>query len=199
VGNLAVPDIINRSRSDSINSRKEPGCAADIRVVFFAKLHVEQALFRANAGKERRYEKSKKHDAYARAKSESPAQRGQQQAEIAGVANDSIDAGCHECMAGLDRHEAAEPAKSPITPSAGITQRLARSSRTPELRFPSANIATVAMAKVTITTAIRAGFEKKGAPPQPRTASPRYAAVLTTTRANLAARPTVRLYRASGW
>jgi hypothetical protein len=51
-----------------------------------------------------------------------------------------------------------------------MTQRLLRSSHTPGLRFPPANIATKAIKKVTMARAMRAGFEKKGSPPQPRMA-----------------------------
>jgi hypothetical protein len=53
-------------------------------------------------------------------------------------------------------------------------QRLPRSSRTPELRFPPAKKAAPDSAKCAIVSAISAGWEKKAAsPPQPRTARPR--------------------------
>src|SRR5437588_12581579 len=67
-----------------------------------------------------------------------------------------------------------------------MTQRLARSSRTPELKFPPAKNDTPARAAHTIVSAISAGWAKKAAnPPHPRTARPRYAAVPTTMSANL--------------
>ena len=61
-----------------------------------------------------------------------------------------------------------------------MTQRLARSSRTPALKFPSLKSATPDMAKSVTVSAISAGCEKKRAsPPEPRIASPRKARVAT--------------------
>ena len=54
------------------------------------------------------------------------------------------------------------------------TQRFERSSRTPGLRFPPLKSAAMAMARVAMIRAIRAGWEKNAAnPPHPRMPRPR--------------------------
>src|SRR6266849_6506241 len=59
-----------------------------------------------------------------------------------------------------------------------MTQRLARSSRTPVLKFPPAKNAAPDIAKVASASAVSAGWEKNAEnPPQPSTARPRSTAV----------------------
>src|SRR5215467_6148355 len=62
----------------------------------------------------------------------------------------------------------------PITPKAPITQRLLRSSRTPELRFPPAKSAIPDITQNATANAMSAGTEKNAAtPPRPRMARAR--------------------------
>src|ERR1700731_2731851 len=66
------------------------------------------------------------------------------------------------------------------------TQRLARSSRSPELTLPPAKSAAPDIAKVAIASAVSAECEKKAAsPPQPRMAKLKKAPVPTTISVNL--------------
>src|SRR6266446_8269575 len=68
-----------------------------------------------------------------------------------------------------------------------MTQRLARSSRTPVLKFPPAKYAAADSTKVTSASAVSAGWEKNAEnPPQPSTARPRKAAVVPTIIVNRA-------------
>src|SRR6266446_896342 len=68
-----------------------------------------------------------------------------------------------------------------------MTQRLARSSRTPVLKFPPAKHAAPDIATVASASAVSAGWEKNAEnPPQPSTARPRKTAVVPRIIANRA-------------
>ena len=64
-----------------------------VSTVFVAKLYIEQPFFCMDAAKKRRYEESEKQEADTRTKAKRPAERSQQQTEIARVTNEPIDAG----------------------------------------------------------------------------------------------------------
>src|SRR5215472_11319822 len=94
----------------SVEARDQARGATTVDIVFAAKVRAEQPLFRAYSRKQRRNEQCGQQHADARAKSERPAQSVDQQAQVAGVADDAIRTPSHERMPGLDRDQPAEPA-----------------------------------------------------------------------------------------
>ena len=83
---------------------------AAINLVLPAELRAQQPLFRTYARDERRYEKRCEKHADPRTKGERPAQRVDEQTQIAGVADDAIDTARDQRMPWLDGHQSAEPA-----------------------------------------------------------------------------------------
>jgi len=84
-----------------------PG-AAEIGFVFGAEVFAEQAFFRVDAC-DKRYEQEKcDGDAGPRAEGEAPADHVDNHAEIAGIADDAVDAARFELVVSLDGDESAE-------------------------------------------------------------------------------------------
>ena len=82
-----------------------PG-AREIGVVFGAEVFTEQAFFRVDAC-DKRYEQEKcDGDTGPRAKGETPADHVDDHAEIAGIADDAVDAARFEFVIGLDGDDA---------------------------------------------------------------------------------------------
>src|SRR5271165_2720007 len=90
----------------SVKPGNQPRRSIAVAIVLAAELRAQQPFFGMYAGKERRDQKRRQHYADARPKSESPPERIDEQPQIAGVADDTIDAARDQFMAGLDRdHE----------------------------------------------------------------------------------------------
>ena len=68
-----------------------------------------QPLFGVDAGEEQRKQEGRKEDTDRRPECQRPAQRVDEQPEIARVADDAIDAARDQPVSGLDRHQSAEP------------------------------------------------------------------------------------------
>ena len=90
--------------------RAAPRGAAAIGVVFEAEPRVQQPLFGADASDQRREDEGCEQHADRRSEGEGPTQRVDEQPQIAGMADDTIDAARHQPMPGLDGDEPAEPA-----------------------------------------------------------------------------------------
>jgi len=92
----------------SIKPGKQARGAAAIGIVFGAELRAQHSLFGADAGEERREHEGGEEDADRRSKCQRPAQRVDEQPQIARVADDAIDAARDQLVPGLDRDQPAE-------------------------------------------------------------------------------------------
>lgn len=93
----------------SIEPGNQPPCAGAVGLIRGAELRAQKPLFRVYARDKRRDKERRQQHAGPRSKSESPAQRVDKQPQIAGVADDGIDAARDKRMPWLDGDQAAEP------------------------------------------------------------------------------------------
>src|SRR5215471_1395315 len=98
-----------QSSDGSVEARDQARGAIAVDIVFAAKLRSKQPLFRAYSCEERQNEHCCQQHADARTKSERPAQRIDEQTQVAGVTDDTINTAGHQRVSGLDRHQPAEP------------------------------------------------------------------------------------------
>src|SRR5262245_11189385 len=82
--------------------------SAAVRIVLAAELRVQQRLLRAHARNERRDRQRREQHADPGTKSQRPSQRIDEQAQIAGVADDAVDASRDQRMPGLNGDQPAE-------------------------------------------------------------------------------------------
>jgi hypothetical protein len=93
---------INRSREAA---RGTP----TVGVIFTAEVRAQQRLFRAYACEKRRDEKRGEQHADSRPKGQGPTQRVDDQPQVAGMTDDTIDTRRDQYMPGLDGDQPAEP------------------------------------------------------------------------------------------
>src|SRR4051794_35805304 len=72
-------------------------------------MRAQQPLLRMNARQEGRYEGRREEDADPRVEGRAPAQRADDQPQVAGVADDAVDAPGHQRVPRLDGDQPAEP------------------------------------------------------------------------------------------
>ena len=91
-------------RIASIHPGDEPPGTRAVGVILGAELRAEESLFRAYPRDERWNKQRREHNADAGAKREGPPERIHEQAQITGIAYDTVDAIGNKRMPGLDRH-----------------------------------------------------------------------------------------------
>src|SRR5580698_4816209 len=91
----------------SINERDQTPSASAIAVVFGAESRLQQFLFRGDAGKQW-HQREDDEQPNAGAEGEHPAQRHDEQAKIARVADRAVNAGCDEHVAWLNCNPTSE-------------------------------------------------------------------------------------------
>src|SRR5262245_40963121 len=95
-------------RSALVDSGDQSRCMASISVIFGTKMAGEQPLLGTDAPQHHDGGGQGQQQADAGAKGEPPSERGEQQPEIARMADHAVDPVGDETMLGLDRHQAAE-------------------------------------------------------------------------------------------
>src|SRR3984893_5623147 len=107
-GTLPVSAKIVRHQFASIEPRNQARRATAVGIVLAAELCTQQPFFGTNAREKRRNEQHCEQYPDPRTKSEGPPQRVDEQAQIARVADDTIDTARNQLVAGLDSHPPAK-------------------------------------------------------------------------------------------
>ena len=97
-----------RHQFASIEPGNQARRATAVGIVLAAELCTQQPLFGTNAREKRRNEQHCKQYPDPRTKSEGPPQRVDEQAQIARVADDTINTARNQLVAGLDSHQPAK-------------------------------------------------------------------------------------------
>src|SRR5262245_51491814 len=95
-------------RSALVDPGYQPRSMAPISVIFGTKMAGEEPLLGADAPDHHDGGDQGQQQPDSGAKGEPPAERGEQQPEIARMANHAVDPVGDQAMLGLDRHQAAE-------------------------------------------------------------------------------------------
>lgn len=98
----------SKLREMLVEPGEEAGGALAVGLVFVAELGEEEGFFGADARDEKWDEGDDEKHAHAGTKGEDPAEGVEEQAEVAGMTNDTVDSGGDESVVALDGDESAE-------------------------------------------------------------------------------------------